>query len=93
MKYTVIKCRLDAGRDPSVWRPWESKIRKFLRDNAGPGKVPKEELHPGEPLFRWSVKFVERINALWQFMHYSVMIADPVVATMFALKFSEYLDG
>ena len=93
MKYTVIKCRVNASWKPGVWRPWESKVRQFLRDNAGPGKVPKDQLQPGDPLFRWSVKFVERRNAPWQFMHYSVMIADPVVATMFALKFSEYLDG
>ena len=98
-KYATVRCRV-LCQHPNAWKPWESEVKQFLRDRAGPGKVPADQRQAGEPLFNWKVTYnihrTRRRMAVSQgcadALYYDVWFKDPIIATLFSLQFSEYLD-
>ena len=94
--YATVRCRV-LCQHPNAWKPWESEVKHFLRDRAGPGKVPADQRQAGEPLFNWKVTWKSRRGrAQWpatpEYLYYDVWFKDPTIATLFSLQFAEYLD-
>jgi hypothetical protein len=91
-KYATVRCRVCCQSQPNAWKTWENQAKQFLRERAGPGKVPNGQRQPGEPLFNWTVTFRDCGAYPWEYFYYDVWFKDPAMASLFTLAFSEYLD-